>query len=108
MCRWEYGRVVHVLCHSQELLAERERCLQLGTREIITPQTMQYREKLVGICEVFTELPSVEVGLSNFGSCMPLRGNQRCAEGNMDRHFLLGTLTRLRQRLEHRQPLTEM
>ena len=46
----------------------------LGTHVIIIPASTQHGEKLVRIVQVFAELPSVGVRLSNLRSCIAFRG----------------------------------
>jgi hypothetical protein len=68
MRRHKEGSVLDVLREGQELLSQCLRRLQLGTVVIIIPEPTQYWKKLLRLFEVFTELSSVRVRLSNF-SC---------------------------------------
>ncbi len=104
----EQCSVLGLLRKRQELLAQCMRRLQLGTCEIITPETPQRWEKLRGVFQALTEVSSGGVRLSHFKSCVAVRGNQRCPERNMHLHFLLRALRGLGERFEQRQPLTEM
>jgi len=61
---------------------------------------MHHGEKLVWICEVFTELPRTRVGVSDFRSRRAFGGIQRCAQGDVHAYFMLGTLRCRRERLE--------
>ena len=93
MRRHKHRRVLGVLRQGEELLTTECVCyLVLGTHIIILPQTTQDREKLVWIFEVFTELPSTRVGVSDFRSRVTFRGNQRCPEGDQHVHFTLDAL----------------
>src|SRR5712691_12286115 len=91
----KHDSVLDLLCQGKQLLAERVRCLQLGADEIITPESTQHGEKLVRLVEVFTELPSIRVRLSHFGSGIAFHGKQRGSQGDQHVHFALEPLRRL-------------
>ena len=76
----------------QELFTQLLCRLILGTHVIITVQATQHGEKLVGVFQVLTELPSVRVRLSDFRRCEAFGSNQRCAQGNVHIDFALGAL----------------
>ena len=78
VCSAEHGNLVALLRERQELLTKGMRRLQLSTDTIVIPQTSQDGKKLIGVFQVFTELPSVRVGLPNFRSCETFRRTQRC------------------------------
>src|SRR5262249_46136056 len=75
---------------------------------IIIPQTSQHWEKLLRIVEVFTEVLSTSVRLSHFKSCIAFHGKQGRAQSDQRVHLSLETLRCLGERLEQREPLTEM
>src|SRR5215510_12526816 len=56
MRRHKEGSVLDVLREGQELLSQGLRRLQLGTHEIITPESPQYGEELVGVFQGLAEL----------------------------------------------------
>ena len=63
VCRHKHPRVLGLSAKDQELLAQGMRRLQLGADKIIIPQSTQHGETLMGIFQVFTELPSRRVDL---------------------------------------------
>src|SRR3712207_5483563 len=84
------------------------RRLVLGTHVVITKQTTQHGKKLVRIVQVLADLARARVGLTHFQSPSPLRGTQRCPESDQHIHFMLETLRSLPERLEQRQPVTQV
>ena len=77
--RQEHGSVLGVLREGQKLLTQGVCRLQLGAHVIIIPQATQHGEKLLRVFQVFTELASRRVDLSNFRSRVAFGGNQRCS-----------------------------
>src|SRR5262249_53076906 len=74
----EHGSVLRLLRQGQELFAQGVCRLHLGARSIIVPQSPHYWKKLLRIVEVFTEMLSTEIGLSDFRSPSAFGGKQRC------------------------------
>jgi hypothetical protein len=89
-----------LLRQNQKLLTQCVCLLKFRLCDIITTESIQYLGKPLGVFQELTELLSAEVGLFHLGSGEAFRGNQRCPEGNMHIHCVLGTLRRLRQYLE--------
>src|SRR5215468_3635762 len=75
--RHKHGSVLDLSRQGEELLTQDLRHLMLGGHMMTIPQTTQYEEKLRGIVEVLTELPSTRVGLSHFRSGVAFGGSQR-------------------------------
>src|SRR5262249_34858278 len=92
VCRHAHRGVLGLLCQGQELLAQFVCRLVLGAYEIKVPESTQYREKLLRLGEVLTELSSTRVRLSSFRGCLTFRGKQRCAQSDQHVYFTLETL----------------
>src|SRR5215510_4843210 len=98
MSRHEQGSVLGLLCEGEELLTERVCRLQLGTHMVILPESTQYREKILRIVEVCTEVLRTCVGFYNLRCPVAFGSNERRSQGNVQIHFMLETLRGLGER----------
>jgi hypothetical protein len=72
------------------------------------PQSTHHGKKLVRIIQSLAELPSTEVGLSNFRSGKAFGGKQRGSQRDVQIHVALETLRGIGERLEQCQPRTQV
>ena len=72
------------------------------------PQSPQHREELRGLPHLLTQLARPGVGFLHFRGSIALGGDQRRAQSDLQRQFLLGALGSVRQGLEQLQPFGEV
>src|SRR2546425_12950098 len=104
----ESGSVLRSLSDTEHLLRKLTPGLVLRTNQIVHPQSEQHRQKLSGISELPAQLSRPSVDLSNFRGPVTLAGDERIAEGELQRKFLLVTFGRFRQGFEQLQPFREV
>jgi hypothetical protein len=92
MCRQKHRGVLRLLRQRHELLSHGVRRLVRGAHKIITPQATQHWKKPLGILQVATELPGTSIGLFHLRRRSAFGGNQRRAQGDVQRQLLLAAL----------------
>ena len=88
------------LGQTEGLLSELPRGLYHPPIQIKLGQSPQHAKELRAFPHLLAQLPRSGVGLLHFGGRQALGGDQRRAESEVHVQLLLGTLGRVRQRLE--------
>jgi hypothetical protein len=96
--------VAALLGQGQEVLAELQGLLVLGTPIGIPPEAREHREELGCVSHLLAQRPSPRIGAFHLRVSKPLGDHQRRAQGRLHGEFLLGALRGVRQLRQQRNP----